>query len=175
MHPRIQSAGQLPFIPCSFTVHFPEKTSAPRRQRLPTIAPQYGNCSGAIISCSLEQAQMKLRLTSCSAAPIHYTACIQRRSGTKMADTQCAVKVKSPVSINIMVCPPGCSTRHFYYLEPHRTAARPCRPPQIWPQILHVIGCHTCALDNSTAANDILSRARTHTQACTGNVYEWKE
>lgn len=29
-----------------------------------------------------------------------------------MADTQCAVKVKSAVSINIMVCPPGCSTLH---------------------------------------------------------------
>lgn len=29
-----------------------------------------------------------------------------------MADTQCAVKVKLAVSINIMVCPPGCSTLH---------------------------------------------------------------
>lgn len=68
------------------------------------------NCRGAIIRRGLQQAKMKLKLTNCTAAQIHYAACVERRSGTKMADTQRAVKVKSPVSINIMVCPPGCST-----------------------------------------------------------------
>lgn len=54
---------------------------------------------------------------------------------------------------------------HFHYLKLRRGPALPCRPPQIYPQILHVIGCRTCTLDNSTAANDILThpRTRTHT------------
>lgn len=69
---------------------------------------------------------MKLRLTSCTAAQIHYAAYIQRRSGTKMADTQCAVKVKSPVSINIMVCPPGCSTLLGISTISSCAAALPC-------------------------------------------------
>lgn len=74
-----------------------------------------------------------------------------------MADTQCAVKVKSPVSINIMVCPPGCSTllgiSTIYSL--HRGSADRLKSATN----LHVIECHTYMHPTtSRASNDISAK-----------------
>lgn len=89
-----------------------------------------------------------------------------------MADTQCAVKVKSAGSINIMVCPPGCSTLHgISTIYPALHAG--LNLPQMFMRLNA-----THAPDCQEASNDI--RVRTDDRgdeapAGSGDVHEWKE
>lgn len=129
---------------CNVTEHFLQKSSNSLCARKAVNAESVywqspstvWNCRELLLDIASNKPKMKLKLTNCSAAEIHYAVFSIYRSGTKMADTQCAVKVKSWASINIMVCPSGCST-HCLAFPPSKAT-----PWLYWPaQICHKSAC----------------------------------
>lgn len=94
-----------------------------------------------------------------------------------MADTQCAVKVKSAVSINIMVCPPGCSTLHGISTirSPNATLhSAGSNLPQIymWLNATHAPASQEASNDISVRTDD---REDETPPPGSGDVHEWQE